>query len=420
MHKSNFMSQEILIVDDSPVVAQWLKACLSGSFNIKVIVADSLAETEALLQSHKHILLAVLDVHLPDAPEGEVIDVVLSNDIPVVVLTGTLNQDLQDTIKSKKIVDYVFKEGGWSLDCIKSIVKRIMKNPDIKVLVVDDSKSMRHFIKSLLEVHRFQVVEAINGEEGIKMMEANPDTMLVITDYAMPKMDGLEFISRLRKRYKAEQLGIIGLSAENKHDISARFLKMGANDFLHKPFTPEEFYARVNQNIATIELLRELNLAATTDFLTHLYNRRHFLSLAEAAFKEAQKKQIKMALAMLDIDNFKKINDTYGHDCGDKALQHFADLLKQHLDDDLIAGRFGGEEFCVIATGEQGDIVKFCENFRKHIETSPFQYGKHTIFFTVSIGLVFNDNAEKLEELFKKADTLLYQAKEAGKNRVII
>lgn len=104
MHKSNFMSQEILIVDDSPVVAQWLKACLSGSFNIKVIVANSLATTEAILKSHKQILLAVLDVHLPDAPQGEVIDVVLSNEIPVVVLTSTLNQELQDTIKSKRLL----------------------------------------------------------------------------------------------------------------------------------------------------------------------------------------------------------------------------------------------------------------------------------------------------------------------------
>ena len=130
--------------------------------------------------------------------------------------------------------------------------------------------------------------------------------------------------------------------------MSARFIKVGANDFITKPFQPEEFYCRVTQNIDLIEKTQALVDAATKDFLTGLYNRRFFFEKGVGKLERARRERKSVALAMLDIDHFKSVNDTYGHDVGDEVLQVVSKTLQDSARADDLVARLGGEEFCVL------------------------------------------------------------------------
>jgi diguanylate cyclase (GGDEF)-like protein len=223
----------------------------------------------------------------------------------------------------------------------------------------------------------------------------------------------------VRERFGKDEVGIVGLSAQGSGVVSAKFLKMGANDFLPKPFESEEFYARVTQNIEILEFIHELREIAIRDPLTRLYNRRYYFGEGERLVREARETRTPVTVAMIDIDWFKEVNDRYGHDAGDEVLVRLADRLVMTFGRHHIVSRFGGEEFSVIAYGLHGERAgRLFDDFRRLIENTEVHYGKDSIRFTISIGLT-SDEGLSLEQLIREADRRLYQAKREGRNRIV-
>jgi len=144
---------------------------------------------------------------------------------------------------------------------------------------------------------------------------------MVITYLEMPQMDGIELTNKIRRIYTREQLAVIGISGASNGIHSARFIKNGVDDFLRKPFCPEKFYCRITQNIESLNNIAKIQHVANTDYLTDLANRRSFFRSAELRVKEYINKKVPYCLAMIDIDFFKKVNDSYGHDVGDQVLK---------------------------------------------------------------------------------------------------
>ena len=414
------MKHKILVAEDSRTLAALIKKKLEADLGLHVDTASSLASVRDLLDD-RHVedyFMAVLDLCLPDAPNGEVVDYVSDRNIPSVVLTGTFNEDLRDQLFSKNIIDYFWKEGGRDLELVTQAVHRVRRNQNSKVLVVDDSRFSRQYISKLLRRQRYQVVEAVDGEEAFKVMEEQPDIKLVITDYNMPKMDGYELIGALRQKRGKDTLGIIGISASEENYLTAKFIKLGANDFINKPFGVEEFYCRVNQNMEIIELMQRIKEASNTDYLTKLFNRRYFFEVGRRAYERHKRGGESMALAMFDIDFFKNVNDTYGHDAGDQVLTRIASLLARHFRPSDTLARFGGEEFCALmAPIQRGDAVNKLESIRALVEQTPIEFGHHQIRVTISIGLAF-DCGDALERMISSADERLYQAKKKGRNQI--
>ena len=262
-------------------------------------------------------------------------------------------------------------------------------------------------------------MDAADGEQALAVLENNQDIRLVITDYNMPKMDGFQLTTAIRKDHDWESIAIIGLSAQGSGSLSAKFIKNGANDFLSKPFSQEEFYCRVMQNIEALEHIEAIRDSAKRDYLTKLYNRRFFFSVAESLYADAQKAQTPLSVAMIDIDHFKLINDNYGHDIGDQVLLHMAELLNDNLGSYLVA-RFGGEEFCVLLDSiNQSEASQFLDKFRQKIEQSQVSFDDNNIKYTISIG-ISDDVNNDLDDLIQKADQALYRAKHGGRNQVVI
>jgi diguanylate cyclase (GGDEF)-like protein len=210
------------------------------------------------------------------------------------------------------------------------------------------------------------------------------------------------------------------MSAEGAGTLSAKFLKSGANDFLPKPFLNEEFHCRVSQNVELLELIERIQEASYRDFLTNLFNRRYFFAAGQETHEQAVVGKTRLALAMIDIDHFKKVNDQHGHAVGDQALRHIASLLTDMFPEPAMVFRLGGEEFCVLVPDldRQQTLLRFNEA-RKAIERSPVSVGDVSFAVTVSIGLA-TVPGPSLDEMLRRADDLLYQAKAKGRNRLVM
>ncbi len=414
------MSKEkILIVEDNKALSKLIAKKMELNQNFHIDVAYTLAMAQELLEGGNHYFVALLDLNLPDAPNGEVVDFMIEKKVPSIVLTGSMDADIRNAILKKNVIDYVYKGNIDDVNYIFSLVERLHKNRGIKILVVDDSMVVRAQMKELLKEQMFTVLVAAHGEEALVFLENNPDIKLVLTDYIMPVVNGLELTKEIRKVYSKNDLSIIAMTASSDELVAAQFLKIGANDFITKPFSKEGLTCRINNSLDTLEYGLQLKYIAHHDFLTGLYNRRYFFELLKEYTPLAKAKNEFFALAIIDVDDFKTVNDTYGHDIGDRVLKEIAEGLRKSLKQDDIAVRFGGEEFCVVLkNSSQKSVLEYLIKLIKNIEHQKIVlHDGKVLHVTISSGVTFSEG-NTLDEMLKQADLALYKAKQNGKNRV--
>ena len=411
--------QPILIVEDQYSLANMLSELLIERWQCEVHIAETYQEAKQYLSRHRHeYLVTICDLHLPDAPDAEIIDLVKKAKVPMIALSGSFGENIRDEMLDKGVMDYIIKDSFDAYDYLVKQVGRIYKNQHTKILLVDDTNSARDMLKHMLDIQKFQILTAENGVQALQQLDTHPDIRLMVTDYSMPEMDGFTLTLEARKNFPPEQLSIIGVSATNHSELGAQFIKNGANDFMLKPFSYEELLCRINQNIDMLEYMERIRNIANCDYLTKLYNRRFFFLEGQAIYQEAREEKRLLSICMMDIDHFKQVNDTYGHDGGDDVLIHFAQLLTQHFSNHLTA-RLGGEEFVVLfENSDQQKILQELENFRQVIADKPIASGSDSIAITVSMGLN-SQLASNFDDMLKIADQNLYQAKENGRNQVI-
>jgi len=402
------LNNKVLVVEDSRAYRNYLVQQLTA-LGCHVYDAESYAQAEQLLKQHKDFRFAVLDYCLPDAQDGEVIDLVLSFRQKVIVLTATFNDEARERFIAKGIVDYILKDSMASVSYLLPLAKRLLNNDQHHALVVDDSPTVRRHVAQLLEHQYIRTTQAENGQEALKKLEENPEITFVITDHDMPVKDGIIMTREIRQTYDKNSLAILGLSGNESKTLTAQFLKAGANDFLTKPFNQEEFYCRVHQLLDMKEATDDLYKLANQDALTGLWNRRFLFNQSCSGCKLRN-------IAMLDIDHFKKVNDTFGHDGGDAALKMVANILKIYFPEDVVV-RFGGEEFCIQSCAPFDEFITRIENMRQRVEKTPIKHNGEQIQVTISIG-VCNLDAD-LNDQIKVADDRLYAAKAAGRNQTI-
>ncbi|MFT6988694.1 MAG: diguanylate cyclase (GGDEF)-like protein [Paraglaciecola sp.] len=410
------MQRKVLIIEDSKTSMNLMRSLITKA-KLRPVCTTSLVEAKHVFSSSapEEYLCAVVDFNLPDAPDGEAIDFAIDSFLPTIVVTGRLDESTRTTILKKNVVDYIPKENAQVYDYLTRLLYRLDKNKKVGVLVVDDSRVSRHSMTALLRRHNFITFEAVDAEQGIEVLRNHSNIKLAIIDENMPGMSGIQMISELRKTYTKEDLGIIGISSDTTSGLSARFIKSGATDYLHKPYCHEEFFCRIMQNVERLENIETIRRVANSDYLTGLPNRRHFFTRVAASQKITPKLQ---SLAIIDIDHFKKINDTFGHDCGDYTLKELAKLVAEYFVDHT-AARFGGEEFCVyFANTAPEQVLQIMEDFREAISHKTLTFEKQSVSCTVSVGLTHKSKGG-INAMLRLADEHLYSAKNGGRNQVI-
>jgi diguanylate cyclase (GGDEF)-like protein len=311
-----------------------------------------------------------------------------------------------------------------------------------RILVVDDDPSSLKALSALLERNGHQVMNAVNGKEALKLaMQVIPQ--IVIADRHMPEMDGVELCRSLRQFEAGRRVYMILLTSDESEDRIVEGFDAGADDYVVKPFKAKILLARVRAGMrvvrmqeridadkATMQLQvgqlgvakRMLEKTAVTDPLTDLPNRRAAMDALREGWERSIKDDEPLSAIMIDIDKFKRVNDTCGHDVGDAVLKEAAKTLRLLVEPPAMVCRIGGEEFVVVLPGTGGEAAAaIAEKLRSQVEGHAIKAGRFDGRVTISLGVSTRDGLVRdFEHLLKLADEGLYRAKDAGRNRVCV
>ncbi|MGA7973298.1 MAG: PleD family two-component system response regulator [Pseudolabrys sp.] len=453
------MSARVLVVDDVPANVKLLEARLSAEY---FDVATAFSGSEALAMAERaECDIVLLDVMMPDMDGFEVCRRLKSNPtthhIPVVMVTA-LDQPSDrvkgleagaDDFLTKPVSDVALISRVRSLARLKMVTDelrmRAVTSREIglqsaeheavsetgrggRVLLVDDRKSSyERLVATLVSEHAVDV-ETEPSEALFHAAEGNYD--LAIVSLGLQNFDGLRLCSQLRSLERTRNLPILAVAEPDNNQRLLRGLEIGVNDYLIRPIDKNELLARTRTQVKRkryTERLRD-NVQMTvemaiTDALTGLHNRRYMETHLATLVEQAASRGKQISVLILDIDFFKSVNDTYGHDAGDDVLREFAVRLRKSIRNIDLACRFGGEEFVVVMPEtDMGVATTVAERLRRRIATEPFpiQQEMRLLDVTISIGIAglhgADDNAAAM---LKRADQALYRAKRDGRNRVV-
>jgi diguanylate cyclase (GGDEF)-like protein len=304
-----------------------------------------------------------------------------------------------------------------------------------RVLIVDDHPDNVEVIRARLEAIGYRTECARDGEEALERVNQSPPD-LILLDVMMPRLDGHEVARRIKADKNLPFIPIIMQTALESVESKVEGLSAGADDYITKPINFAELEARL-RSMLRIKALQdevkkrerdlatanaELRRMAVTDALTGLYNRRHLEERLREMFDHSVRLHEPLAVVMFDLDHFKAVNDTYGHQAGDAVLRQLATLLRESVREIDRIGRYGGEEFMVLLPGTVLDAaVTFAERARQEVEAHQFTFDGGALRRTLSCGVAAwpHPRIRYREQLVKAADDALYVAKELGRNRVV-
>ena len=535
--------KKLLIIDSSDLVINTLKELFIRENNFIIYVAKSLVELNQLIKKEKFCLV-ISNIILPDALNKELLEVLKTNNIPIIILSSKIDTKLIELESFPNIIDCVSKDSTSSLEYIHTLVELLDFIKGLDVLVISSSSQTKQKIKDILESFFLNVKLASNANEALEIMQENSDISLLISDFEISFLNALEFVERLRKNQKYNNLPILILNEKNDNKLKNKLYKVGISDYILKPLSKEEFKSKVislfsnikkDEEISTFNKIFDDNIISSstdingviksvssafskisgyekneligkyhnivrhpdmpnsvykdlwetieknktwkgeiknlskdgssywvsaviepifdkqrnkigyyavrqditdkkriyelsiTDDLTSLYNRRYFNDIAKAMIDKTVRSNRVFGFMILDIDYFKRYNDTYGHLEGDNVLINLSNSLKETFkrSDDLIF-RLGGEEFGVLINSKtQKDIISLANSAKDNIQSLGIKHEKNEEYgvVTASFGLIIIDVSNldidyKLDDIYKQADDKLYEAKADGRNTI--
>ena len=300
-----------------------------------------------------------------------------------------------------------------------------------RVLIADDDPVSRSVLERDLIANGFQVQSVADGVQALAVAEQPDAPRLIILDWVMPGMSGPEICARLRLRKSEDQCRyVLLLSAKGRINDVVTGLDAGADDYLIKPFQSSELLARIRVGTRTLKLQDDLLRAhellrfqATHDSLTGIWNRGALMQLAQSEIQRAQRTSAAIGFLLIDLDYFKNINDRLGHPTGDLVLREVAQQLSQAVRAYDVVGRYGGEEFLVVAAAlGQRQLHEYADRLRSSIAALRIETPGGSASVTISIGVSAVGDATEcaLESMIRRADVALYQAKRQGRNRIVL
>lgn len=284
-----------------------------------------------------------------------------------------------------------------------------------KILVVDDNPKNIQILANILKGESYEIEFATSAQETLKWIEKE-EFDLILLDVMMPDMDGFELCQILQKNEKTKEIPIIFLTAKADLEDILKGFEMGAVDYLTKPFNSLELFARIKNHLELKRVKDKLKKMAVTDSLTGLFNHGFIYQRLKEEVEKARRYSKNLSIIMFDLDKFKKINDNYGHQFGDKVLKKVSDVIKICVRNIDLIGRYGGEEFLLVLPETDLEAAKLvAERIREQIEK--IVWGNTPLKVTISGGLTQIGEEDEFDFL-READKLLYKAKQNGRNKI--
>lgn len=304
----------------------------------------------------------------------------------------------------------------------------------MKVLIADDSIVSRHMLEATVKKWGYEPVVACDGQEAWDMLQGENAPQLAILDWVMPAMTGPEVCRLVRQQQKEAYTYMLLLTSKNQREDLIEGMTAGADDYITKPFNHHELQVRLRAGRRIVELQTELletqaalREQATHDSLTKVYNRHSIFEVLDREIRRGERENLPVGLALLDIDHFKAVNDTYGHIAGDAVLSEAARRIKSSIRSYDSIGRYGGEEFLIILPGcDEACTKSQAERIRRSLANEPMPihedaHGDTSLALTASFGstCALPGLPTNSESLIRIADECLYEAKRAGRNQVV-
>ena len=298
----------------------------------------------------------------------------------------------------------------------------------MRILISEDDFTSRAMLTAVLRKWSYDPVTTENGAQAWEVLQQPGAPKLVLLDWNMPEMDGVEVVRRVRRLVTSEPPYIIILTSDGAKSSIVAGLEAGANDYVVKPYDTDELLARIRVGQRMVELQARLVEArnalaheAMHDPLTGAANRRTIMEALSSELARTKRQNTGLSIGICDIDHFKKVNDRHGHLVGDEVLCGVVRLLEGSLREYDRIGRWGGEEFLVVAPGSREDEAgRLYERLRAALADNPIPTQAGKLSVTVSVGAATWRGNQSVEELLGAADTALYQAKNTGRNRVCV
>ncbi len=414
--------KKILLIEDNPQLLKNKIEELSKSFTYLIDTVENFAQLQDYLVINKdNVFIALLDYFLEGAMEGQSVDLLLEHNIPTIVYTQEYCNEIREVLLDKCVFEYLIKKPNSDLLYSTRLIERVYKNNFIKALIVDGSESFRNKLAENLQQFGLESLQSSDAKTTLKLLKNHSDIQLVLIDLDISgDIQGVELVESIRKQFPSTSLGVLGMTPHGYNSqLSIEFLKKGANDFITKPFVKEQLNLRIMQVLEMLDTIQEKNIEATIDPLTQLKNRRGLETESKVLIKSAIITNSQLSVAMIDIDHFKVVNDTYGHDVGDDVLKLVSKVLKSNFRKKDLIVRNGGEEFCIVLddlTLEKA--INIFEKLIKKIESTPYEKNGIVINITVSIGL-FHGIKNDIKSMLSLADKKLYVAKKNGRNQLV-
>ncbi|AEJ20092.1 response regulator [Gracilinema caldarium] len=366
------------------------------------------------------LIITALEFNDGDA-ESFILDLpqATKQDIPVVVVTSSDSLELRERLFSLGVVDYILKtdvnedyfKHFFATLSAEDELSRFMR--DMKIAILDDSPIILKVIHRILDMNGFRFVDFYIKPGDLLHTTSIYDLYLI--DIVLPELTGDKVIAELRSRQP--NAIIISMSQFTGEKSISTVLLAGADDYIHKPFDAASLLSRIKINVRSFQYKKRLELMAVTDGLTGLYNHRFIFERLEEEHAKVSRYGRPLSVIMLDIDNFKHVNDTFGHRTGDVVIQSVAHAIMANIRKSDVAGRYGGEEFLILLPETGLSAAKVvAEKIRSTVAQLRFE--TKDLGITISAGVVQAQKDESYETLVNKADTNLYNAKRGGKNQV--
>ena len=298
----------------------------------------------------------------------------------------------------------------------------------MKILIADDSIVSRHLLEATLRKWGYEVMVACDGAEALGLLQREDAPALIILDWMMPGMTGVEVCRRIRLRDSEPYTYILLLTSKSQKEDLIEGMEAGADDYITKPFDQNELQVRLRAGIRLVELQTQLLKAreelrdqATRDSLTRLWNRSSILSELGRELARATRESRPLGVVIVDLDHFKLINDTHGHLAGDAVLREAARRMQNSIRQYDSIGRYGGEEFLILFPGcSEADTFAQADRLRKQLAQAEMSVNNTSLRVTASFGVTSAMPGEiwTEEALIRAADEALYVAKKSGRNRV--
>ncbi|MCF4151480.1 diguanylate cyclase [Dethiosulfovibrio sp. F2B] len=291
----------------------------------------------------------------------------------------------------------------------------------MRILVAEDDMTTRVMLESLLKKWGYDPVVVSDGEEAWRVLSGEEAPHLAVIDWLMPGLEGTEIcrLVRERNRMNGKYQYIVLLTVQSEKEDVVRGLEAGADDYVVKPFDSQELRMRLSVARRILELQDKLAFFANHDQLTKLLNRHALFERLSGEMARSDREGTPLTLGLLDLDHFKRINDTYGHLAGDRVLRSIAKILCRELRPYDVIGRYGGEEFVMVlpgASSEEG--YRILDRIRERIGDRPLKLDDDRVELTVSMGLAEYRQGMTMDGLIARADEAMYRAKDAGRDKV--